>query len=66
MLKLCSISSHSNPADIGTKRLAAPRMRSLMSLFGLYNKSNGCLEGADNLGRVFLFEGSTTEPLQAP
>ena len=54
MLKLCSISGHSNPADIGTKRLAAPRMRSLMSLLGLYNGSNGCLEGADDPGRVFV------------
>ena len=54
MLKLCSISGHSNPADIGTKRLAAPRMRSLMSLLGLYNRSNGCLEGADDPGRVFV------------
>ena len=50
MLKLCSISGHSNPADIGTKRLAAPRIRSLMSL----NRSNGCLEGADDPGRVFV------------
>jgi len=54
MLKLCSISGHLNPADIGTKRLAAPRMRSLMSLLGLYNSSNGCLEGADDPGRVFV------------
>ena len=54
MLKLCSISGHSNPADIGTKRLPAPRMRSLMSLLGLYNRSNGCLEGADDPGRVFV------------
>ena len=54
MLKLCSISGHSNPADIGTKRLAAARMRSLMGLLGLYNRSNGCLEGADNPGRVFV------------
>ena len=53
-LKLCSISGHSNPADIGTKRLAAPRMRSLMRVLGLYNRSTGCLEGADNPGRVFV------------
>ena len=54
MLKLCSISGHSNPAYIGTKRLAAPKMRSLMSLLGLYNRSNGCLEGGDDPGRGFV------------
>ena len=54
MLKLCSISGHSKPADIGTKCLASPRMRSLMSLLGLYIRSNGCLEGADDPGRVFV------------
>jgi hypothetical protein len=53
-LKVCSISGHSNPADIGTKRLAAPRMRSLMRVLGLYNRSTGCLEGADDPGRVFV------------
>ena len=54
MLKLCSISGHSNPADIGTKHFSAPRMRSLMSLLCLYNRSHDCLEGADDPGRVFV------------
>ena len=28
-----------------------------MSLLGLYNRSNGCLEGADDPGRVFVRRG---------
>lgn len=53
-LKLCSISGHQNPADIGAKRLASPRMKSLMVLLGLYNRSTGWLGGADDPGRVFV------------
>ena len=32
IIKLCSVSGSINPADIGTKRLSAPRLRSLMSV----------------------------------
>eukprot|EP00435_Cladocopium_sp_Y103_P016294 s1770_g4.t1 len=42
-----------NPADIGTKRLPANRLRSLMSLLGMYNMSTGAIEGAEDPGRVF-------------
>ena len=35
-IKLCAIAGAMNPADIGTKRLPASRMRSLMSLLGMY------------------------------
>ena len=34
-IKLCTIAGAMNPADIGTKRLPASRMRSLMSLLGM-------------------------------
>ena len=37
-IRLCSVSGHVNPADIGTKRLSAARLRSLMAVLGLYNK----------------------------
>ena len=50
---LRSVSGHTNPADIGTKRLNAGRMRSLMSILGLYNHTIGSLEGCDDPGRVF-------------
>ena len=58
-LKLCSTSGHQNPADISAKRLAAPRMKSFMTLLGLYTRSTGCLEGADHPGRVFLQRGGS-------
>jgi len=58
-LKLCSTSGHQNPADISAKRLAAPRMKSLMTLLGLYTRSTGCLEGADDPGRVFVQRGGS-------
>ena len=53
-VRLGSVSGHFNPADIGTKRLAAGHMPSLMSVLGLYNKSSGALEGEDDPGRVFV------------
>ena len=49
-----SISGHTNPADIGAKRLSAGRMRSLMSILGLFSNSTGALEGCDDPGRVFV------------
>ena len=45
--------TYANPADIGTTRLNAGRMRSLMSILGLYNHTTGSLEGCDDPGRVF-------------
>ena len=52
--KLCSISGHLNPADLGTKRLSAARMKSLMSMLGLFTKGTRDLEGADDPGRIFV------------
>ena len=49
---LRSISGHTNPADIGTKRLSAGRIKPLMSVLGLFNDSTGALEGCDDPGRV--------------
>jgi len=51
---LRSISGHTNPADIGTKRLSAGRMKSLKSVLGLFNNSTGASEGCDDPGRVFV------------
>ena len=45
IIKLCSVSGSINPADIGTNRLSAPRLRSLMSVLGSYNRDTGALEG---------------------
>ena len=53
-LKLCSISGHLNPADLGRKRLSAARMKSLMSMLGFFNKGTRDLGGADDPGRVFV------------
>jgi len=50
---LRSISGHTNPADIGTKRLSAGRMKSLMSVLGLFNNATGALEGFDDPAKVF-------------
>ena len=54
MVKLCSVSGSVNPADIGTKRVSAPRLRSLMAVLGLYNRTTGSLEGSDDPGKVFI------------
>ena len=53
VIRLCSVSGHTNPADLGTKRLSASRLRSLMAVLGLFNTSTGALEGCDDPGRVF-------------
>eukprot|EP00435_Cladocopium_sp_Y103_P064480 s822_g26.t1 len=53
-VKLCSVSGHVNPADIGTKRLSSSRLRALMSVLGLFNHSSNSLEGSDDPGRVFV------------
>ena len=52
---LRSVSGHTNPAGVGTKRLNAGRMRSLMSILGLYNHTMGSLEGRDDPGRVISY-----------
>ena len=44
-IRLCSVSGHVSLADIGTKRLSAARLRSLMAVLGLCNKDVGALEG---------------------
>ena len=39
--------------DIGTKRFPASRMRSPMSLLGMYNVATGAFEGAEDPGHLF-------------
>ena len=46
-LKLGSVPGNENPADIGAKRLPVSRMRSLMGVLGVFNVSNGMVEGSD-------------------
>ena len=43
-IKLSAVSGNTNPADIGTMRLTANRLRSSMSLLGLYNMSTNTVE----------------------
>ena len=49
-IKFCAIAGAMNPADIGTKRLPANRMKSLMSLLGMYNVATGALKELKTLG----------------
>ena len=42
-----------NPADVGTKRSPAPRMRSLMATLGVSNVQTGSLKGADDPAGIF-------------
>ena len=51
---VAAVSGHSNPADIGTKRLGCSRMRSLMAVLGVYNVTTQSLEGSDDPGRIFV------------
>eukprot|EP00435_Cladocopium_sp_Y103_P034780 s2111_g9.t1 len=44
VIKLCAIAGAMNPADIGTKRLPANRMRSFMGLLGMYSVATGAIE----------------------
>eukprot|EP00435_Cladocopium_sp_Y103_P069451 s242_g33.t1 len=53
-VKLCSASGQTNPADIGTKRLTAARLRSLMVVLGLFNQNSNALAGSDDQGKVFI------------
>ena len=52
-LKLGSVPGNENPADIGTKRLPVSRMRSLMGVLGIFNVSDGMVEGSDDPGGIF-------------
>ena len=44
-IKLSAVSGSTSPADLSTNCLAANRLRSLMSLLGLYNMSTNTVEG---------------------
>eukprot|EP00435_Cladocopium_sp_Y103_P052166 s396_g16.t1 len=53
MVHLSAVAGSLNPADVGTRRMPAARLRSLMAILGLYNMHLGCLEGSDDPGRIF-------------
>eukprot|EP00435_Cladocopium_sp_Y103_P049165 s951_g14.t1 len=57
-VKLSAIAGSLNPADVGTKRLPAPRLRSLMSTLGMFNVETGNLEGADDPGGIYKKRGN--------
>ena len=70
-IRLCSVSGNINPADIGTKRLSAPRLKSPMAVLGLYNETPEHLKAVMILGRssssgtmcaLFFAPGSTEFP----
>ena len=42
-----------NPADIGTKRLPCNRLKSFMSVLGMFNLATGTVEGAEDPGNLF-------------
>eukprot|EP00435_Cladocopium_sp_Y103_P033686 s4053_g8.t1 len=52
-VKLSSVAGVKNPANIGAKRLAASRMRSLMAMLGMYNLQLGCAEGSEDPAGIF-------------
>eukprot|EP00435_Cladocopium_sp_Y103_P005965 s3568_g1.t3 len=64
-VKLSSIAGSMNPADIGTKRLAAPRMRSLMATLGIYNTHTGNVEGCDDPAGIYRKKGNMVGRLVA-
>ena len=64
-IRLCSVSGHTNLDDIGARRLNAGRLRSLMPVLWIYNRSVGSFDGSDDPGRV-LFGGTTSEHFFAP
>ena len=47
-VRVGTVAGSKNPADIGTKRLACSRMRSLMSLLGMFNTTTCMVEGCDD------------------
>eukprot|EP00435_Cladocopium_sp_Y103_P067096 s56_g29.t1 len=51
--RLSAVAGSVSPADVGTKRLPAARLKSLIAILGLYNLHLGNLEGADDPGRIF-------------
>ena len=64
-VKLSSMAGSMNPADVGTKRLPAPRMRCLMSTLGMYNVQTGSLEGADDPAGIFKKKGNVVGQIAA-
>lgn len=52
-IKLACVAGATNPADIGTKHLLSSRLRSLMAMLGMFNKSTGLFEGSDDPGRIY-------------
>ena len=51
--------------DVGTKRLPAPRMRSLMATLGIFNVQTGSLEGADDPAGIFKKKGNVVGQIAA-
>ena len=51
-VKLSTVPGALNPADIGTKRLPCNRLRSLMSMLGMFNLATGTVEGAEDPGAI--------------
>eukprot|EP00435_Cladocopium_sp_Y103_P042074 s4054_g11.t1 len=64
-VRLSSIAGSMNPADVGTKRLPAPRMRSLMPTLGMYNVQTGNLEGADDPAGSYKKKGNVVGQIAA-
>ena len=64
-VRLGSVAGTKNPADIGTKRLPASRMRSLMSLLGMYNVSSCSVEGHDDPAGIHQSRSSIRAILRA-
>ena len=64
-VKLSAVSGNVNPADIGTKSLTAARLKSLMSLLGMYNMSTNVVEGSDDPGRISIKKQSVRALISA-
>ena len=64
-VRLGSVAGTKNPADFGTKRLPASRMRSLMSLLGMYNVSSCSVEGHDDPAGILQSRSSIRAILSA-
>lgn len=59
-VKLCAVPEAASHADVGTKRLLAAKLESLMKVLGLYDSVSGPLVGTTDLGRTFR---KTNNPL---
>ena len=62
---MSAVSGNVNPADIGTKRLTAGRLKSLMSLLGMYNMTTNVVEGSDDPGRIVIKKQSVRAIISA-